>query len=68
MGETIRELERVREKGFRILKEHLSPTELIEFFQIISNGTGDYTKEEYENPEEFTIEDFEKIFSRKKLT
>ena len=45
MGETLRELERVRDKGFKILKEHLSPTELIEFFQIISNGTGDYTKD-----------------------
>ena len=62
-GETLRELERVREKGFRILKEHLSPTELIEFLQIISNGAGDYTKEKYENPEEFTIEDFEKFLA-----
>lgn len=65
MGETLRELERVREKGFRILKEYLSPTELIEFLQIISNGTGDYTKEKYENPEEFTIEDFEKYMAEK---
>lgn len=65
MGETLRELERVREKGLRILKEHLSPTELIEFLQIISNGTGDYTKEKYENPEEFTIEDFEKYMKNK---
>ncbi len=63
MGETLRELERVREKGFRILKENLSPTELIEFLQIVSNGTGDYTKEKYENPEEFTIEDFEKFLA-----
>ncbi len=60
MGETYRELERVRDKGFRILKENLSPTELIEFFQIISNGIGDFTKEKYENHEELTIEDFEK--------
>ena len=37
--------------------------ELIEFLQIISNGTGDYTKEKYENPEEFTIEDFEKYMA-----
>lgn len=63
MGETLRELERVREKGFRILKENLSPTELIEFLQIVSNGTGDYTKEKYENPEELTIEDFEKFLA-----
>ena len=44
MGETLRELERVRDKGFKILKENLTPVELIEFLQIISNGTGDYTK------------------------
>lgn len=64
MGETLRELERVREKGFKILKKYLSPTELIEFLQIISNGTGDYTKEKYENPEELTIEDFEKFLEK----
>ena len=64
MGETLRELERVREKGFKILKEYLTPTELIEFLQIISNGTGDYTKEKYENQEELTIEDFEKYMTK----
>ena len=53
--------EKVREKGFKILKEHLSPIELIEFLQIISNGTGDYTKEKYEGIEELTIEDFEQF-------
>ena len=37
----------------------------MEFFQIISNGTGDYTKEKYENPEEFTIEDFKKFLAEK---
>lgn len=63
MGENLKELERVKEKGFKILKEHLSPTELIEFLQIISNGTGDYTKEKYENQEELTIEDFEKYLA-----
>ena len=63
MGETLRELERVRDKGFKILKENLTPVELIEFLQIISNGTGDYTKEKYENNEELTIEDFEKYLA-----
>lgn len=38
--------------------------ELIEFLQIISNGTGDYTKEKYENLEEFTIEEFEKYMKK----
>ena len=63
MGETLRELERVRDKGLKILKENLTPVELIEFLQIISNGKGDYTKEKYENNEELTIEDFEKFLA-----
>ena len=66
MGETLRELERVRDKGFKILKENLTPVELIEFRQIISNGTGDYTKEKYESDKELTIEDFEKYLAENK--
>ena len=66
MGETLRELERVRDKGFKILKENLTPVELIEFLQIISNGTGDYTKEKYESEKELTIEDFEKYLAENK--
>ena len=46
-------------------KENLAPVELIEFLQIISNGTGDYTKEKYENDEELTIEDFKKYLAEK---
>lgn len=33
--------------------------------KYIVNGIGDYTKEKYENPEEFTIEDFEKYMKNK---
>lgn len=65
MGETLKELENVRDKGFKILKEHLSPIELIEFLQILSNGTGDYTKEKYEDTKELTIEDFKKYLAEK---
>lgn len=60
MGEKLIELERIRDKGFKILKENLTPMELIKFFQIMSPGTGDYTKEKYEN-NELTIEGFEKF-------
>ena len=66
MGETLRELERVRDKGFKILKENLTPVELIEFLQIIRSGTGDYTKEKYESDKELTIEDFEKYLAENK--
>ncbi len=64
MGEKLKELERVREKGLKILKDNLSPVELIEFLQIISNGNGDYTKEKYENIEDISIEDFEKYLEK----
>ena len=65
MGETLKELENVRDKGFKILKEHLSPIELIEFLQILSSGTGDYTKEKYDDTNELTIEDFKKFLAEK---
>lgn len=50
---------------YNLYKENLTPVELIEFLQIISNGTGDYTKEKYENDEELTIEDFKKYLAEK---
>ena len=65
MGENLKEMERVKEKGFNVLKKYLTPEELIEFLQIISNGTGDYTKEKYEN-EDLTIEDFENFLEENK--
>ena len=67
MGERLMELERVRDKGFKVLKENLSPVELIEFLQILTNGTGDYTKEKYENTEELSIEDFEKFLKENEI-
>ena len=36
---------------------------MIKFIQMYSDGKGDYTKEKYENPEELTIEDFEKFLA-----
>lgn len=56
-------MKNLREKGFKILKDNLSPIELINFFQIISDGTGDYTKEKHDEQEELTIEDFEEFLS-----
>ena len=34
---------------------------MIKFIQMYSDGTGDYTKEKYENNEDITIEEFEKF-------
>ncbi len=63
MGTNLRELERIKEKGFAVLKENLSPAELVQFLQMLGVGTGDYTKEKYENDEDITIEDFKKYLA-----
>ncbi len=60
MGTNLRELEKIKDKGFAVLKENLSPAELVQFLQMLGVGTGDYTKEKYENDEDITIEDFKK--------
>ena len=59
-GTNLRELERIKDKGFAVLKENLSPAELVQFLQMLGVGEGDYTKEKYENDEDITIEDFKK--------
>ncbi len=63
MGTNLRELEKIKDKGFAVLKENLSPAELVQFLQMLGVGTGDYTKEKYENDEDITIEDFEKYLA-----
>lgn len=63
MGTDLRELEKIKDKGFAVLKENLSPAELVQFLQMLGVGTGDYTKEKYENDEDITIEDFEKYIA-----
>ena len=60
MGTNLKELEKIKNKGFAVLKENLSPAELVQFLQMLGVGTGDYTKEKYENDEDITIEDFKK--------
>ncbi len=63
MGTNLRELEKIKDKGFAVLKENLSPAELVQFLQMLGVGTGDYTKEKYENDEDITIEDFKKYLA-----
>ncbi len=60
METNLKELEKIKNKGFAVLKENLSPAELVQFLQMLGVGTGDYTKEKYENDEDITIEDFKK--------
>ena len=63
MGTNLRELEKIKDKGFAVLKENLSPAELVQFLQMLGVGEGDYTKEKYENDEDITIEDFKKYLT-----
>ena len=63
MGTNLIELEKIKDKGFAVLKENLTPAELVQFLQMLGVGTGDYTKEKYENDEDITIEDFKKYLS-----
>lgn len=63
MGTNLKELEKIKDKGFAVLKENLSPAELVQFLQMLGVGSGDYTKEKYENDEDITIEDFKKYLA-----
>lgn len=58
-----KEIDKNRKKELKALREKLGVHEFIEFLQSYSKGKGDYTKEKYENPEELTIEDFEKFLA-----
>ena len=64
MAVTVRELEKIRREGLKALKDKLGIEGMIKFIQMYSDGEGDYTKEKYENPEELTIEDFEKFLTK----
>ena len=44
--------EEIKKAGFKALLEALGPAGFIKFFQQMSPGKGDYTKEKYEQPEE----------------
>lgn len=53
-------LNEIRIKGIQILKQGLTPTELIRFFQIYEKGYGDYTKERKQIYKNITKEDIKK--------
>ena len=63
MSESQREINEDRKKKLKKLRKEMGIYEFIKLLQSYSEGTGDYTKEKYENPEEFTIEDFEKYMA-----
>lgn len=43
----------VRSIGFKALAEALGPVGFARFIQQYDNGSGDYTKEKYESPDDF---------------
>ena len=63
MAVTVRELEKIRRDGLKALKDKLGVEGMIKFIQMYSDGKGDYTKEKYENKDEFSIDDFEKYMT-----
>ena len=42
---TLKNTNILKEKGLKILAEHLTPVELINFIRLFSDGEGDFTKE-----------------------
>jgi len=55
---TVKDLETIREKALRAIKEAVGPVGLIKFIQMYSDGEGDYTAERAEKLEKFSREDF----------
>jgi len=43
----------VRSAGYKALTDALGPVGFVRFMQQYDNGSGDYTKEKYEEPEDF---------------
>jgi hypothetical protein len=41
----------IRKTGLRVLRESLGPVGMARFMQQYENGSGDYTKEKYQQPD-----------------
>ena len=55
---TTKELEVIRQKSLKAIKEAVGPVGLIKFIQMYSNGEGDYTYERREKIQKLKREDF----------
>lgn len=54
----------VRSVGYKALADALGPVGFVRFLQQYDNGSGDYTKEKYEEPDEF--EDWDQLEAKLK--
>jgi len=55
---TVKDLEVIRHKALKAVKEAVGPVGLIKFIQMYSKGEGDYTEERAEKIDKLTREDF----------
>ena len=58
---TVKDLEIIRNKALKAIKEAVGPVGLIKFIQMYSDGKGDYTAERREKIEKYDREDFHKF-------
>jgi hypothetical protein len=54
----------IRKTGLQALKEALGPVGMVRFIQQYENGSGDYTKEKYQQPD-LTVEEIDTILRNK---
>jgi hypothetical protein len=55
---TVKDLEVIRQKALKAIKDAVGPVGLIKFIQMYSNGEGDYTAERREKIKKLSREDF----------
>jgi len=58
---TVKDLEIIRNKALKAIKEAVGPVGLIKFIQMYSDGEGDYTAERREKIEKLDREDFHRF-------
>ena len=60
---TVKDLEVIRHKALKAIKEAVGPVGLIKFIQMYNNGEGDYTAERREKIEKFDRNDLFSCFA-----
>ena len=55
---TVKDLEVIKQKSLKAIKEAVGPVGLIKFIQMYSNGEGDYTAERREKIKNINRKDF----------
>jgi hypothetical protein len=58
----VNDLREVRKTGFHALKEALGPVGMVRFMQQYDGGSGDYTKEKYQE-QDYSVEELDSILS-----